>query len=410
MKSLAIRTATIFIAVFFVLYVGYQAIRYFNEPYQTEVVFRTSIEESIRVDGVAIRSESVLESTSYSGVDYAYENGERVKKNAKIADFYSTAEEIKIRNNIEKLNSAVSMLKEAQEEKDSYFADAEVLNKQIANDLVDYLNVCDSGFTEGLDKYKNELLLSLNKRLNRTDENADFSERINSLSTLIKEEEAKCTSSLGSVYTKNAGYFVNFADGLESLLTKEGIENMDESQLASLLLSYIGKEEPENTLAVGKVITQSEWYFAVAVDQENAEKFYRGRNVDIYFPFSETEIVDASVYKVILDEASKKSVAILKTDSMSKNLAQMRNCTVQISFKTITGLRLNKNAVRFNENNEQGVYVKNGTQILFKKINIIHEEEGYYLTQYNETDAEFLRLYDDVVIDGRDLYDKKTIN
>ncbi len=406
MKSLAIRTATIFIAVFFVLYVGYQAIRYFNEPYQTEVVFRTSVEESIRVDGVAIRSESVLESTSYSGVDYAYENGERVKKNAKIADFYSTAEEIKIRNNIEKLNSAVSMLKEAQEEKDSYFADAEVLNKQIANDLVEYLNVCDSGFTEGLDKYKNELLLSLNKRLNRTDENADFSERINSLSTLIKAEEAKCTSSLGAVYTKNAGYFVNFADGLESVLTKEGIENMDASQL----LSYIGKEEPENTQAVGKVITQSEWYFAVAVDQENAEKFYRGRNVDIYFPFSETEIVDASVYKVILDEASKKSVAILKTDSMSKNLAQMRNCTVQISFKTITGLRLNKNAVRFNENNEQGVYVKNGTQILFKKINIIHEEEGYYLTQYNETDAEFLRLYDDVVIDGRDLYDKKTIN
>ena len=76
MKSLAIRTATIFIAVFFVLYVGYQAVRYFNDPYQTEVVFRTSIEETLRTDGVAIRSESVLNSTSYEGIDYAFENGE----------------------------------------------------------------------------------------------------------------------------------------------------------------------------------------------------------------------------------------------------------------------------------------------------------------------------------------------
>ncbi len=406
MKSLAIRTATIFIAVFFVLYVGYQAIRYFNEPYQTEVVFRTSIEESIRVDGVAIRTESVLENTSYAGVDYAFENGERVKKNAKIADFYSTAEEIKIRNKIEKLNSAVSMLKEAEEEKDSYFSDAEVLNKQIANNLIEYLDICESGFLEGLDDYKNELLLSLNKRLNRTDENADFSERIALLNSQIKAEEAKCTSSLGTVYTKNAGYFVNFADGLESVLTRENYDSMSVSEL----ISYISAEEDKKTNAVGKVITQSEWYFAVAIDKISAEKFYVGREVDIYFPFSTTEIVDATVCDVKIDEVTGKAVALLKTFSMSKNLSQMRNSTVQVSFKTITGLRLNKNAVRFNEKNEQGVYVKNGTQILFKKINIIHEEEGYYLTQYNETDAEFLRLYDDVVIDGHDLYDKKTIN
>ncbi len=403
MKSLAIKTATIFIAVFFVLYVGYQAIRYFNEPYVTEVVFRTSIEESVRVDGVAIRSESVLEDISQAGVDYSFKNGERVKKNAKIADFYSTAEEIKIRDKIDRLTAVRDMLKEAQEEKNSYFADAEVLNKQIANNLIDYLTVCDNGFTNGLYDSKNKLLLSLNKRVSRVDENADFSTRINELEAEIKSEEAKCTSSLGSVYTNKAGYFVNFADGLEKTISLN-------SPLSDILNVINDKNELSKTNAVGKVITQSEWFFAVAIDEELAEKFTLGRNVDIYFPFATTEKVDASVYEVRIDEATKKGIAILKTTSMSENLAEMRKCTVQVSFKTTTGLRLNKNAVRFNENNEQGAYVKNGTQILFKKINIIHEEEGYYLTQYNESDPEYLRLYDDVVIDGHDLYDKKTIN
>lgn len=407
MKSLAIRTATIFIAIFFVLYVGYQAVRYFNEPYQTEVVFRTSIEESVRVDGVAIRSESVLQSTSYDGIDYAFENGERVKKNAKIADFYSTAQEIKVREKIEKLNSVVQMLEQAQQEKNSYFSDTEVLNKQITNNLVNYLNICDGEFLEGLDDAKIELLLSLNKRLSKTDENADFSQRITLLNSQIQAEKEKCTSSLGTVYSKDAGYFVNFCDGLEDTLTIENVENMSVSEI----ISYIDQKSDKKTDSVGKVITNSQWYFAVEIDKNVADKFYIGRNVNIYFPFTTTEIVDAVVSQPAkIDEATGKGVAILKTTSMSKNLAQMRHCTVQISFKTITGLRLNKNAVRFNDKNEQGVYVKNGAQILFKKINIIHEEEGYYLTQYNETDAEYLRLYDDVVIDGKDLYDKKTLN
>ena len=407
MKSLAIRTATIFIAVFFVLYVGYQAVRYFNDPYQTEVVFRTSIEETLRTDGVAIRSESVLSSTSYEGIDYAFENGERVKKNAKIADFYSTEQEIKTRNRIDELSELVELLTQSQEAKNSYYSDAEVLNKQITNSLVNYLNICGSEFTEGLVGAKNELLLALNKRLVRTDESADFSQRIDSLNSEIKSLKAQCTTSLGAVYSKDAGYFVNFCDGLESTLTEANLENMSVEEI----ISHINQKSNNKTDSIGKIITDSQWYFAVQIDKDVAEKFYVGRTVSIYFPFSTTEIVEATVsHPVKIDEATGKGIAVLKTSSMSQNLAQMRNCTVQISFKTITGLRLNKNAVRFNDKNEQGVYVKNGAQILFKKINIIHEEEGYYLTQYNETDAEYLRLYDDVIIDGKDLYDKKTVN
>lgn len=407
MKSLAIRTATVIIAIFFILYVGYQSIRYFNNPYKTEVVFRTSIEETIRVDGIAIRNESVLESTSYDGIDYQFKNGEKAKKNAKIADYYSTNEQVEALKKIRELQDVVEKLEQAAEKKDSYVLDAEALNKQIQNSLIEYLDICDSKFTDGLYDAKNDLLLALNKRIIGVDNTADFSGRIALLKEQIKLEQSKVSSPLGAVYTSNSGYFVNFADGFEKILSKDNYTNFSVSELTDYIK---GKNAPEKVDSVGKVILDPDWYFAVSVEGDGAEKFTVSRQVDIYFPFKNTEKVSATVVDVITDSVSGKSVAILKLSSVSENLSQVRTATVQVAFKTVTGLRLNKNAVRFNDDNVQGVYVLNGEQILFKKIDIIYDAKGYYLTRYNESDSEYLRLYDDVIVEGKDLYDKKTVN
>ena len=407
MKSLAIRAATVIIAIFFVLYVGYQAVRYFNNPYKTEVVFRTSVEETIIADGVAIRDEWVLEKAPYSSVNFQFENGAKVKKNAKVADYYDNDQTVQSLKKIALLEETLEKLEEIEKQTGGYVLEANILNSQISNALVEYLDICDEHFTSGLYSAKNDLLYAINKRITQIDESVSFSERISLLKEEIKNEKAKCSSPLGSIYTSKSGHFVNFTDGYEEVLTKTNYKELSVSEL----LSYInGETTPKNNSSSSKIIVSPQWYLAVSIDKETASKFNVSRQVNIFFPFKDTEQAEATVEDVMYDESSNKAVAILKVSNVSKSLAEMRNCTVQIVFKTTTGLRLNKNAVRFNEDNVQGVYVLNGTQILFKKIDIIYDAGSYYLTKYNESDSEYLRLYDDVVIEGKNLYDKKTFN
>ena len=67
-------------------------------------------------------------------------------------------------------------------------------------------------------------------------------------------------------------------------------------------------------------------------------------------------------------------------------------------------------ALQFNAENEPGVYVRVGNTIVFRKVKVrYHSETGRY-SICEETDEDgYLKLYDDMVIGGKELYDGKII-
>ncbi len=70
--------------------------------------------------------------------------------------------------------------------------------------------------------------------------------------------------------------------------------------------------------------------------------------------------------------------------------------------------RSSRKALRYNENDERGVFIVRGDSLVFKKVNVVYWGEGYVICS-QETDDDYLKLYDEIVTEGKDLYDGKVI-
>ena len=64
-------------------------------------------------------------------------------------------------------------------------------------------------------------------------------------------------------------------------------------------------------------------------------------------------------------------------------------------------------------NGDKGVYVKYGQEMQFKLVDIIYENEEYFVSENKETEpdrSKHVRVYDDVIVKGSDLYDGKQLS
>ena len=72
------------------------------------------------------------------------------------------------------------------------------------------------------------------------------------------------------------------------------------------------------------------------------------------------------------------------------------------------GLRVSRSALRFNEDQERGVYVVVSGKLVFKKINVEYWGDDYLICTQEE-DGDHLKLYDRIVTEGKDLYEGKVV-
>ena len=66
-------------------------------------------------------------------------------------------------------------------------------------------------------------------------------------------------------------------------------------------------------------------------------------------------------------------------------------------------------ALRF-QDGLQGVYVVVNQALEFKKVDIIYDDVGFFISRIDSNDEELVQLYDDIVTEGTDLYEGKSIN
>jgi hypothetical protein len=52
--------------------------------------------------------------------------------------------------------------------------------------------------------------------------------------------------------------------------------------------------------------------------------------------------------------------------------------------------------------NYKGVYIREGEQVEFRKIDVIYEGSDYVLSAVHNEDSSYLSLYDDIMIEGVD--------
>ena len=115
-----------------------------------------------------------------------------------------------------------------------------------------------------------------------------------------------------------------------------------------------------------------------------------------------------TVYACNKDNKGNMAV-VFRCDRMSAELSTIRKESVEIQLVEHTGLKVPKDAIVVNEDQQVGVYIRSGNVVAFRKIEQQYSQPADYAICKIINEDGYLQMYDDIIVGGRDLYDGKII-
>lgn len=404
-KNKAIRTLlTLLLVVVMVFYVGYQTYRSIFSGVETEMAITHSVYESIGAEGIVFRAEKVIDPVSNGYPYYTVENGTRVARNSVIASVYASADSGRIEQEIATIDEQIKAFKTIQADAGSGRLTLNVIDKQLNEAIYDLVIQSDNGSFENVTDSHFSILSLMSKKQLVTGKTVDLSERIKALEAEKTALRQKYKAPSSVIKAPVSGYFADRTDGYESLLTIDKLQNITVNELSG----YLSMNAPTAPPSSGKIVSGYEWYIACVVPDSYYNTLGVGRSLSLQMSFVLDESIPVTVYACNKDNQGKLAV-VFRCEYMSEELSTIRKEPMQIQLVKHTGLKVPKRAVVINDQQQAGVYVRSGNVVAFRKIEQQYSEAADYIISKTVDEPGYLKLYDDIIVGGRDLYDGKII-
>ena len=391
---------------------------------ETEQVTHFEINDYLEVNAVALRREEYILNNRAGVVAYDIDDGEKVNAGGAVARLFENASDVENWQKYQKLNSELDMLKQLGDAGNSIFVDLDTVDAQITTQMVSYRNQLQSGRYNIAQQTKLSLLQLYNERAVITGISADFQPRISELETEISE--ISVSKGIGEVKSKNSGIFVSVLDGYENSLDYSKAQTLTSSEVAA-----ITRKDPPSD-AVGKIITTLNWYLLCPITGEQAISVTASSgNVEVSIPKVISYSVPGTIVSVNQGSKTEDGLLVIQCDYMDSALAKIRREDITIKTQTYEGLRINRKAIHedyitvnnYDENGNitdtyeqkvQGVYVVYGNKLNFVQVNIIYSDKEFVICDPDVTNPAILgdktvSLYDEVVVQGKELYNGKIV-
>ena len=405
MNPILKRILTIVGALALLVYVGYQASQMLFSSVKTETVYSHSVYKTVESEGLVIRRETPVAGRVDDGyVYYSVSNGERVAKDGKIADVYNNEADALATQQLLQLDEQIAALETIDAQGIANRVNLDVINQQVSSKINSLSAAMHASRVEGLTDTHTQLLELLNKQQITTGKVESFADRL----AALRDERSKLASShkgaKNAIASPVAGYFVSQVDGYESLLSYDDVTKL---QVGDIQNHLTNKPTVNANEYLGKVVGDYEWYLACVVSEADAVRMQIGTELTVLLPFATDETIEVEVVAANADKNGSVAV-IFKSSQMSEALSSLRHESVQIQIEQYTGLRIPKSALVFNDKNETGVFVRSGNTAAFRKVEIIYSGADYSICAETQ-DGTGLKLYDDIIVEGKGLYDGKII-
>jgi len=403
-KSIFRRISTFLMVTALVLYIGYQTYRSVFSAVETELAVQHSMYESIETKGFVFRTETLVPTPTGGYLYYSIENGTRVAKNSVIASVYSAPEHGRIQQQMTEIDEKIAALKTIQADGSSGRVTLDVLNEQLGDEIYSLINDGDSGVFTELENTKFSLLSVMSKKQIITGETVDFKKKIADLQKEKSSLKKHFKAAKSVVRAPVAGYFADKTDGFEKAVDINKLDDITVKQLQE----YLASEPKAVSDSGGKIVSGYVWYMGCVVPDSYYNVLGVGRSLSIRMSFVTDEAVPVTVHACNKDNNGNLAV-VFRCDYMSAELSTIRNEPVQIQLVRHEGLKVPKRAIIIDENQQTGVYVRSGNVASFRKIKQIFSEPADYVICEEVGESGYLRMFDDIIVGGRGLYDGKII-
>ena len=391
----------------------------------TENAVQTIATDKIFANAFIIRDETILNNNTSGVLSYSLNDGDEVGVNGEIAKIYSNESDAATQTRIDILEEQIKDLQTLENNKLVGSVGIETIDSEISTNLLSYIYDINNGDISKLGNDTNSILSAINHRHLFTGKISDFESEIAQLQAEVNELKSTTGDSIGSITTDKAGYFSEYCDGYENALDYSKLDKLELSDLKGI------KKGSVSSNIAGKVVSSLNWYVACEVSADEATKLTLWDNkVSILFSDASTESIPANIYRIHQKNKDSSALLILECDYMNESLIDARIEPVEIGLGTYKGLQVSKRAIhddyitktvydengnqRTEEKKVQGVYTLYGSKVQFKQISILYSDDDYVICDPTPDEellfnGETIKLYDQIIIEGDDLYDGKIV-
>ncbi len=405
MNTITVRILVFFLSLFILITVFSQISMQFGDDYVTETAVIYSSAEKVTFQGVYVRNETVINGGTSGVLSYTCPDGSKVANGSVVAYAYQSDGDILVNQQIEQLREEAELLESAQNPGITDAVEPSFIAKWIDEQYQTIAFLIAENDLEALAAERKKLQKLMDIYQIVINEETDYNEAIDSVNSRIDELEKRQKQPSGTVTVDKAGYFIGYTDGFENKLSPDSIGSLTTDDIKNIITE---SREKKSSGAVGKIVDGYEWKMVGIVDP-GATDFRVGSEVTVKFA-STPDTVTAVIDDLIESDKPDESIIVLSCDEMTYNLVQRRAERVEIILNDYKGIKVPRDAIRFDSNNNKGVYILLGQKIAFKKIDPIFECDEYLLSQIT-SDSSYVGVYDDIITEGEisaDLFTETT--
>lgn len=383
------------------------------QSYETENAVYYEVSDVSAFQGVYIRSETVQRYQGTGAVRYCVSDGAKLGVGSVIAEIYEDEEQIDLRRRIAEKEDELNLLTKIENPGTTEHAQAVSLAAQISEQYRSLVRAREAGDYTALTQCKQELTVLMSTYDKITKSTVDFTGRIAALREQIEGLKSRLTDPVETIRAEHSAYFVSYADGYEDTLKPNNMTGLTPERLSEI--ADENKASEEGGTVIGKLIDGYSWYITGVFDNSKL-RLSEGDNASVRLAsLGRNLTVSVESLITVTVDGEKRTQGVFRCDQLTHDVVQHRTERVEIVRRTVQGIKVPRSAIRFKEltetvkdeqgnesevtTNYMGVYVRIGETAEFRKIDIVYEDDSYYLSSLTAGSG-YVALYDDIIVKG----------
>lgn len=382
------------------VFIIHQLISSLYTPISTESATFYSSADGFNITGVIIRNETLVTYDGNGVMHFVTSDGNRVAKDGVIVNVYDSESASITVSQTRMLEQKIADIEDILGYNDIEAANLDLINARVKERVNQLILDTATGKYDSVSKSSQELLSSLNRKQAALGVTDNLTAELEALKAQLPTVPATPKE---QILASQSGYFVSSTDGYEQVFTPDILADINPE-----FLDKASSKETENNV-IGKIVSDYEWYIAANVSLNESLNFKEGDKLKIQTSLKSSPTLSVEVKKINISEDTERAVIVFSCNDMNSELASMRSDAMTVIKTEYSGLRVPRKALRV-VNSVKGVYVLSGMQVKFVPIEIAYSNDSYIICEKQTDSDNALKLYDQVIVKGKNLYDGKIVS
>ena len=384
----------------------------FNNRLETMIVRTGTEEERISAEGYLFREQTVITAQTAGYLYCVRDEEQRVKIGETVAYIYKNEINSTAMSELKAIEKDIAKLESGSQKKDIYSNDTARIEQSIAEELSRIPAMGYRCRLDEIDAIKDEVngLIEDRRIITGEAQPKDNSQELEILKQKKVALEAEYNIERTLVYAPTTGAFTARVDGFEEMLDPKLLQGITPGYI-NTLNEKLAKTETETHVEsgwpVGKIVNNFTWSVAAVVPADMAEDMNVGDRIDIRFPDIDVRTIEGTVSKISAEEAGNV-VVVVESNKYIDKIYSTSKVKVELIKHHHEGYKIPSKSIRIIDG-RAGVYVIRNDRARFMPVEIIYNSKEWVIAAEQADENASIKLYDELIISGKDLYDNKVV-